>query len=157
MRFLRMFLFLSLAFLSPQLLVPGSPVEAQQASDMPPPPPPAKQIHLKHVLVVGQTKGFEHDSVSAAMAGCLTEDIDVHFSGVGEGTLVVVAFGRNVYAATGVEPLAALHAAASKAAEGLAQRGLTVDARVIVEKGQEKLLARGSGSSRVGLQKPSTG
>ena len=68
MRFLRMFLFLSLAFLSPQLLVPGSHVEAQQASDMPPPPPSAKQIHLKHVLVVGQTKGFEHDSVSAAMA-----------------------------------------------------------------------------------------
>ncbi len=26
-----------------------------------------KQIHLKHVLVVGQTNGFEHDSVSAAM------------------------------------------------------------------------------------------
>jgi hypothetical protein len=35
---------------------------------MPPPPPHAKEIHLKHVLVVGQTKGFEHDSVSAAMA-----------------------------------------------------------------------------------------
>src|SRR3984885_13553540 len=34
---------------------------------MPPPPPPAKKIHLKHVLVVGQTKGYEHDSVSAAM------------------------------------------------------------------------------------------
>jgi hypothetical protein len=33
-----------------------------------PPPPHAKQIHLKHVLVIGQTKGFEHDSVSAAMA-----------------------------------------------------------------------------------------
>src|ERR1700740_3712434 len=69
-RLFRMFLFLSLAslaFLSPQLLVPGSHVEAQQASDMPP-PPHAKQIHLKHVLVVGQTKGFEHDSVSAAMA-----------------------------------------------------------------------------------------
>lgn len=27
-----------------------------------------KSIHLKHVLVVGQTKGFEHDSISAAMA-----------------------------------------------------------------------------------------
>ena len=33
-----------------------------------PPPPHAKEIHLKHVLVIGQTKGFEHDSVSAAMA-----------------------------------------------------------------------------------------
>ncbi len=33
-----------------------------------PPPQHAKQIHLKHVLVVGETKGFEHDSISAAMA-----------------------------------------------------------------------------------------
>jgi len=32
-----------------------------------PPPPHAKQIHLKHVLVIGQTKGYEHDSVSDAM------------------------------------------------------------------------------------------
>jgi len=67
-RLFRMIFFLSLALVSPQLLVPGSQVEAQQASDMPPPGPSAKQIHLKHVLVVGQTKGFEHDSVSAAMA-----------------------------------------------------------------------------------------
>jgi uncharacterized protein len=33
-----------------------------------PPPPHAKQIYLKHVLVIGETKGFEHDSVSDAMA-----------------------------------------------------------------------------------------
>jgi hypothetical protein len=33
-----------------------------------PPIPHAKQIHLKHVLVIGQTKGFEHDSVPDAMA-----------------------------------------------------------------------------------------
>ena len=32
-----------------------------------PPPPHAKQIHLKHVLVIGQTKGFEHDSITDAM------------------------------------------------------------------------------------------
>jgi type 1 glutamine amidotransferase len=32
-----------------------------------PPQPHAKQIFLKHVLVIGQTKGFEHDSVTAAM------------------------------------------------------------------------------------------
>jgi hypothetical protein len=37
-----------------------------QASSVPP-PPHAKQIHVKHVLIVGQTKGFEHDSISAAM------------------------------------------------------------------------------------------
>jgi hypothetical protein len=38
------------------------------ASGTLPPPPHAKQIRVKHVLVIGQTKGFEHDSVSAAMA-----------------------------------------------------------------------------------------
>jgi type 1 glutamine amidotransferase len=32
-----------------------------------PPAPHAKEIHLKHVLVIGQTKGFEHDSVPDAM------------------------------------------------------------------------------------------
>jgi uncharacterized protein len=32
-----------------------------------PPAPHAKPTHLKHVLIVGQTKGFEHDSISAAM------------------------------------------------------------------------------------------
>lgn len=30
--------------------------------------PHAKQIHLKHVLVVAQTKGWEHDSIPATMA-----------------------------------------------------------------------------------------
>jgi type 1 glutamine amidotransferase len=33
-----------------------------------PPPPHAKETHLKHVLVIAQTKGFEHDSISTAMA-----------------------------------------------------------------------------------------
>ena len=32
-----------------------------------PPPPHTKQIRLKHVLVIGETKGFEHDSVTDAM------------------------------------------------------------------------------------------
>lgn len=43
---------------------------AQQSSTPPatPPVPHAKTIHLKHVLVIGQTKGFEHDSVPDAMA-----------------------------------------------------------------------------------------
>ena len=36
--------------------------------DMLPQPPKAKPMHVKHVLVIGETKGFEHDSVSAAMA-----------------------------------------------------------------------------------------
>jgi hypothetical protein len=38
------------------------------AGDALPPVPHAKQIHLKHVLVIGATKGFEHDSVPDAMA-----------------------------------------------------------------------------------------
>src|ERR1700733_8796148 len=33
-----------------------------------PPPPGSKPVHLKHLLVIGQTKGFEHDSVSDGMA-----------------------------------------------------------------------------------------
>lgn len=32
-----------------------------------PPAPHAKTIHLKHVLVIGETKGWEHDSVTDAM------------------------------------------------------------------------------------------
>ena len=32
-----------------------------------PPAPGVKQLHLKHVLVIGQTKGWEHDSVSPTM------------------------------------------------------------------------------------------
>jgi uncharacterized protein len=33
-----------------------------------PPPPHAKEVHLKHILVVSQTKGWEHDSVPDGMA-----------------------------------------------------------------------------------------
>jgi type 1 glutamine amidotransferase len=39
-----------------------------QSGDALPPAPHSKQIHLKHVLVISQTKGFEHDSISAAMS-----------------------------------------------------------------------------------------
>ncbi len=66
MRLSRMFLFGSLAIISP-LLLQTSNVAAQQ-NDRVAPAPRAKEIHLKHVLVIAQTKGFEHDSVSAAMA-----------------------------------------------------------------------------------------
>lgn len=41
--------------------------QGQPAASLTAPPPGAKPVHLKHVLVIGQTKGFEHDSVSAAM------------------------------------------------------------------------------------------
>jgi len=44
-----------------------SHAQAQQ-TELPPPAPHAKETHLKHVLVISQTKGFEHDSISAAMA-----------------------------------------------------------------------------------------
>jgi type 1 glutamine amidotransferase len=37
-----------------------------------PPAPHAKQIHLKHVLVISQTKGWEHDSVPEAMDAVFT-------------------------------------------------------------------------------------
>src|SRR5882762_11927243 len=32
-----------------------------------PAPSRDKQVHLKHILVIGQVKGFEHDSVSDGM------------------------------------------------------------------------------------------
>jgi type 1 glutamine amidotransferase len=41
---------------------------AQSTNPLVPPAPHGKQIHLRHVLVIGETKGFEHDSVPDAMA-----------------------------------------------------------------------------------------
>jgi hypothetical protein len=50
-------------------LAAGATLQAQSdGSGAVAPPPHAKTIHLKHVLVIGETKGFEHDSVSSAMA-----------------------------------------------------------------------------------------
>ena len=46
----------------------GSAWGQATSREMLPAPPKAKQVHLKHVLVIGQTRGFEHDSVSSAMA-----------------------------------------------------------------------------------------
>ena len=48
------------------------------------PPPHAKQIHLNHILVIGQTKGYEHDSVSDAMAAIYNMG---HDSGLWDATL----------------------------------------------------------------------
>jgi uncharacterized protein len=51
------------------LILSAAGIHANAQSGAPlPPQPHAKQIHLKHVLVVSQTKGFEHDSVPDAMA-----------------------------------------------------------------------------------------
>ncbi len=69
MRAFRVFQKLLPAVVGLALLTLSIRADAQStASDTLPPPPHAKQIHLKHVLVIGQTKGFEHDSISAIMA-----------------------------------------------------------------------------------------
>lgn len=49
------------------ILALTSLASAQTSASTLPPPPHAKQIHLKHVLVIGETKGWEHDSVTDAM------------------------------------------------------------------------------------------
>jgi len=46
----------------------GSAQGQVETGEAAPPVPHVKEIHLKHVLVISQTKGFEHDSISAAMA-----------------------------------------------------------------------------------------
>jgi type 1 glutamine amidotransferase len=58
---LRCILWIALA-LSPSYLVATA-----QGTQAVPPPPQTKQVHLKHVLVIGQTKGWEHESVTPAM------------------------------------------------------------------------------------------
>jgi type 1 glutamine amidotransferase len=63
------FFFRMLAAVGLVIVFQGSRASGQATTnDAVPPPPHAKQIHLKHVLVIGQTKGFEHDSISPAMA-----------------------------------------------------------------------------------------
>ena len=47
-----------------------------------PAPPRDKQVHLKHILVIGQTKGWEHDSVSDGMVA------------LGEGGAGIVRFSN---------------------------------------------------------------
>lgn len=55
-------------FLVSSLLTAVMVAQNQSALDSSlPPPPHEKQVHLKHVLVISQTKGFEHDSVSDGM------------------------------------------------------------------------------------------
>ena len=46
----------------------GNRIPAQTAGSPLPPAPHAKEVRMKHVLVIGQTKDWEHDSVSATMA-----------------------------------------------------------------------------------------
>ena len=49
-----------------------------------PPPPREKKVHLKHVLVIGQTKVFEHDSVIDGMVAIYDMGRD---TGLWEATL----------------------------------------------------------------------
>src|ERR1039458_8315447 len=49
-----------------------------------PPPPHAKEIHLKHILVISQTKGFEHDSIPDGLAAIYNMG---HDSGLWDTTL----------------------------------------------------------------------
>lgn len=67
----------------------------------------------------------------------MADEIEVHFNraGLNGGTLVVVAIGTDVYGATDEEPIAALRAAAVRAAEDRASRGEPVDPEAIVERG----------------------
>ena len=45
---------------------------AQSGNETLPPPPHSDSVHRKHVLVIGETKGWEHESVSAAMDAIYT-------------------------------------------------------------------------------------
>ena len=49
-----------------------------------PPPPHEKKIYLKHILVIGQTKGWEHDSITDGMAAIYNMG---HESGLWEAVL----------------------------------------------------------------------
>ena len=82
MRPIRSVLFLSVFLLT---LVALTHAQQQTATDSTVPPAPhAKQIHLKHILVIGETKGFEHDSVPDAMAAIYNMG---HDSGLWDTTL----------------------------------------------------------------------
>ena len=67
MRLVRSSLFLPVLLLVSAGCVSSSFAQTNGAASQPA-APHGKEIHLKHVLVIGQTKGFEHDSVSTAMA-----------------------------------------------------------------------------------------
>jgi hypothetical protein len=69
------------------LLVLGGFTRAQNqpaVDSLLPAPPRPKEVRLKHVLVISQTKGFEHDSVSDGMAAIYSMGRD---SGLWDTTL----------------------------------------------------------------------
>jgi type 1 glutamine amidotransferase len=75
-------LFLILALLG---LVAFASAQGQPAVDSSvSPPPQAKEIHLKHILVIAQTQEFEHDSVPDGMAAIYNMG---HETGLWDATL----------------------------------------------------------------------
>ena len=68
MRVFRSCRFLLSVLIGLALLGQSNRVQAQTAGSPFPPAPRAKEVRVKHVLVIGQTKDWEHDSVSATMA-----------------------------------------------------------------------------------------
>src|SRR5271170_5008718 len=75
-----LFLFLSLLILESLTLAQDQPAVDSSVA----PPPHAEQVHLKHILVIGQTKGWEHESVSDGMAAIYNMG---HDSGLWDATL----------------------------------------------------------------------
>ncbi len=73
-------LFLFLLFL-PVFVTAQNPPAADSAF---PSPPHEKQVRLKHILVIGQTRGFEHDSISDGMVAIYSMGRD---SGLWDATL----------------------------------------------------------------------
>jgi type 1 glutamine amidotransferase len=77
----------NLLFLVLSLLILAAFTRAQNqppADSSLPPVPHVREIHLKHILVIGQTKGFEHDSVPDGMADIYNMG---HDSGLWDTTL----------------------------------------------------------------------
>jgi type 1 glutamine amidotransferase len=71
--------------LSLLILVAFTRAQDQRAVDSSfPPAPQAKEIHLKHILVISQTRGFEHDSIPDGMAAVYNLG---HHSGLWDTTL----------------------------------------------------------------------
>jgi type 1 glutamine amidotransferase len=73
MRAIRGFRFLFAVLIGFAILGHASRTHGQSAgSGALPPAPHAKEVRMKHVLVIGQTKDWEHDSVSATMDAIYT-------------------------------------------------------------------------------------
>jgi type 1 glutamine amidotransferase len=67
---------------NPAVLSASQPTAA--VSSLVAPPPHEEQVHLKHILVISQTKGWEHDSISDGMAAIYNMG---HDSGLWDATL----------------------------------------------------------------------